>query len=147
MNYKSLIASAMTFALLTSAVGCDDKNEESSSSSMPESSTAEISETDAVSEETEPTEELIPPTPVEATDENSVTFDDDNFSFASVVDDEGASQGELSVVEVQGNKMLKFTDLSDSMEEEQLNLLVLKILIRYIELSLTFMLMRLLTSL
>lgn len=52
-----------------------------------------------------------PPVPAEADDENAVTFDDGIFSFAEIVcDDKEAADGELSVVEVQGNKMLKFTD-------------------------------------
>ncbi len=52
-----------------------------------------------------------PPAPAEAEDENAVTFDDGDFSFAEIVcDDKEAADGELSVVEVQGNKMLKFTD-------------------------------------
>ncbi len=49
--------------------------------------------------------------PAEASDPNAVTFDDGNFSFASVInDDSDSAHGELSVTEVMGNSMLKFTD-------------------------------------
>lgn len=49
--------------------------------------------------------------PEEASDPNAVTFDDGNFSFASVInDDSDSAHGELSVTEVMGNSMLKFTD-------------------------------------
>lgn len=49
--------------------------------------------------------------PVECSDPNAVTFDDGDFSFASVINDDSESAcGEISVVEVVGNKMLKFTD-------------------------------------
>ena len=49
--------------------------------------------------------------PAEASDPNAVTFDDGDFSFASVINDDGESAfGELDIVEVLGNKMLKFTD-------------------------------------
>lgn len=104
MDYKKLLASALTFSLLAAAAGCDDKN--SSSGTVPESS-GSISD----SAEESATEELIPPVPSEAEDENAVTFDDGDFSFAEIIcDDDESADGELSVVEVQGNKMLKFTD-------------------------------------
>lgn len=49
--------------------------------------------------------------PVEASDPNSVTFDNGDFSFASVInDDDSSAHGELSVVDFMGNNMLKFTD-------------------------------------
>ena len=49
--------------------------------------------------------------PVESSDPNAVTFDDGDFSFASVINDDNESAcGELSVTEVMGNRMLKFTD-------------------------------------
>lgn len=52
-----------------------------------------------------------PPKPVEASDPNAVTFDDGSFSFVEVIiDDKRSARGMLSVEEVQGNKMLKFTD-------------------------------------
>ncbi len=49
--------------------------------------------------------------PEQASDPNTVTFDDGDFSFASVInDDDDSAHGELSVVKVLGNNMLKFTD-------------------------------------
>lgn len=120
MDYKKLLASALTFSLLAAAAGCDDKN--SSSGTVPESS-GSISD----SAEESATEELIPPVPAEAEDENAVTFDDGDFSFAEIIcDDDESADGELSVVEVQGNKMLKFTDsgnvdISDRVQKIRIN--------------------------
>lgn len=55
--------------------------------------------------------QIPPPAPAECADPNAVTFDNGDFSFAvPLLDDIDSAQGELSVVEVQGNKMLKFTD-------------------------------------
>lgn len=52
-----------------------------------------------------------PPTPVEASDPNAITFDDGDLSFATVqIDDKDSADGTLSIEEVQGNNMLKFTD-------------------------------------
>lgn len=49
--------------------------------------------------------------PEEASDINAVTFDDGDFSFASVInDDDYSAHGTLSVTQVMGNSMLKFTD-------------------------------------
>ncbi len=118
MDYRKLMASAMVFTMLAAATGCDDKGSESSSSSSSSSaSESSVSENSEVSEESKveateaPTEELTAPSPVEASDPNTVTFDDDDCSFAEVVsDDDAAAIGTLSVVDVQGNKMLKFTD-------------------------------------
>lgn len=60
-----------------------------------------------------------PPLPVESTDENSVDFDDGDFSFASIEKGDDSACGELSVEEIQGNKMLKFTDSGDTMENKR----------------------------
>lgn len=49
--------------------------------------------------------------PEQASDVNAVDFDDGNFSFASVItDDVTSAHGGLSVVNILGNNMLKFTD-------------------------------------
>lgn len=49
--------------------------------------------------------------PEEASDINAVTFDDGDFSFASVInDDDYSAHGTLSVTRIMGNSMLKFTD-------------------------------------
>lgn len=109
MNYKSFIAGAMAFALAACAAGCSDKKD---SDSKPDSN----KETTAPAETTaEPTTEEVtepePPKPVEATDPNTVTFDDGVFDFAfAKTEDDDCAKGEISVVELMGNKMLKFTD-------------------------------------
>lgn len=56
-------------------------------------------------------EELIPPTPAECGDPNAITFDDGDFSFADImVNDPDSAQGELQIVEYDGNPMLAFVD-------------------------------------
>ncbi len=111
MKYRNFIAGAMAFAIAAAASGCGEKSKESSesSSSSVNTTTAETTTEEETTEEA--TEEKIPPEPVEASDPNAVTFDDGDFSFVSVIsDDDKAAVGELSVEEVMGNKMLKFTD-------------------------------------
>lgn len=49
--------------------------------------------------------------PEQAVYPDTVTFDNGDFSFASIIDDDDYSaHGELSVTKVLGNSMLKFTD-------------------------------------
>ena len=117
MKYRNLLAGAMAFALAAAATGCGDKkndNPEPSESSAVNSASETTTEETASEEETteaETEEERLPPEPVEASDPNAITFDDGDFSFASVVtDDDKAASGVLSVEELMGNKMLKFTD-------------------------------------
>ena len=99
MDYRNFIAGAMAFALAACAAGCGEKK---NSDTKSESGTVPVEET---------TEELVPPTPTEATDPNAITFDDGVFDFASVKeDDKYCAKGELSVAELMGNKMLKFAD-------------------------------------
>ncbi len=107
MDYKRLIAGAMALAMAATAASCS--NGSSSSESSSSSSEAAIEAPEPVTEA--PTEELLPPVPAEASDPNAVTFDSGVFPFATpkTVDDDSA-QGQLEVVEVQGNKMLRFTD-------------------------------------
>ncbi|MBQ8297699.1 MAG: hypothetical protein IJX77_07960 [Ruminococcus sp.] len=94
MSYKKLLASAFMFTMLAASAGCAENEDKS--------------------------DEPAAPAPVEASDENAVTFDDDDFSFAEVIcDDSTSAEGELSVVEVQGNKMLKFTDSGNVAMEER----------------------------
>ncbi|MBR4628414.1 MAG: hypothetical protein IKO47_12125 [Ruminococcus sp.] len=84
MNKRYLTAGALAFTLAACTMGCGSKN----SSDKPEA-----------------------PSPVEASDPNTVTFDNGEYSFAAVItSDPDCAHGELSVVEVQGNSMLKFTD-------------------------------------
>ena len=97
MNYRNFIAGAMAFALAACAAGCSDKKgNDAGSDTVPVETT---------------TEELVPPTPTEATDPNAITFDDGKFDFAfAKTEDKDCAKGELSVAELMGNKMLKFTD-------------------------------------
>lgn len=56
-------------------------------------------------------EKDMSPKPVEASDPNAVTFDDGDCSFVKIIcDDDYSSDGVLSVENVKGNNMLKFTD-------------------------------------
>ncbi len=113
MNYRNFIVGAMVFALAATASGCSDGNSDNSGNADKSTSdtitTADITTTAESTEET--TEEKIPPTPTAASDVNTVTFDDGDFSFAEVIsDDAQAAVGTLSVVEVMGEKMLRFAD-------------------------------------
>ena len=109
MNYKSFIAGAMAFALAACASSCGDKNNSDTKSDNKKETSAPVE--DSSDTTTEDTTELEPPTPTEATDPNTVTFDDGKFDFAfAKSEDKDCAVGELSVVEVMGNKMLKFTD-------------------------------------
>lgn len=119
MDYKHLIAGALAFSLAACTAGCSDKSSSSGSSSDTKASTS--ADTTAASSETTTetasgtseatTEKPEPPKPVEASDPNAITFDDGDFSFAEpIIIDKDSAKGTLSVVEVQGNKMLKFTD-------------------------------------
>lgn len=64
-------------------------------------------------------EKLEPPVPTEASDPNAITFDDDDFGFASVNENDiDSAKGVLSVEAVQGNKMLKFTDSGTNLADE-----------------------------
>lgn len=116
MDYKNLIAGAFAFALAASTASCSSSNSDSSSQKTeePETTTAvNVEEETTVEEATEEAteEELIPPVPTECDNPDAVTFDNGDFSFAEIIsDDEAAAVGELSVVEVMGNKMLRFAD-------------------------------------
>lgn len=100
MNYRNLLAGAVTFALAVCAVGCGDKKNSQSDTGNTAETTAEVT-----------TEELIPPVAVENDDPNAVTFDDGRFDFVfDKGDDPDCASGELSVTELMGNKMLKFAD-------------------------------------
>ena len=112
MNYKSFIAGAMAFALAACAAGCSDKKESDSNPDTSKDTTAPVDTT--VPEETteEVTdEELPPPVAVEASDPNTVTFDDGVFDFVTTrSEDKDCASGTLSVTELMGNKMLRFAD-------------------------------------
>lgn len=101
MLYRNFIAGVLAVAMASALAGCSDKK--------ADSDTASQGNNEDITEEV--TEEKIPPVPTEATDVNTVTFDDGVFSFAEAVsDDEQSATGTLSVEELMGNKMLKFTD-------------------------------------
>ena len=128
MNIRKIALFALTLSI-ASAWSCSSDKNSSSEKSAPAATTAEEATVEAETVEIteEATEELIPTTPVEATDPNSVTFDDGEFGFATVIsDDDAAAVGTLSVEEVQGNKMLKFTDdgsvpLADKVQKISIN--------------------------
>ncbi len=95
-------------------VGC---SQEKNSSATPETDVPDASPVEVTQAETEET--LPPPTnaPFPEADPNAVTFDDGNFSFIAVVqDDDTAVDGSLSVETIDGNAMLKFTDNSTTAE-------------------------------
>lgn len=113
MEMKKMLAVFAAMTMAVAVTGCtNNENNTAPETSKPaettESPTEEI--TEAPTEE--PTEEeLIPPSPAECDDPNALTFDDGDFSFAQPkLDDVDSAQGILSVEEVQGNKMLKFSD-------------------------------------
>lgn len=109
MNIRKILAVFGAVGMTAAMFGC---SESQSSEPIDDSSAAEESIPQPVTqgeEETEPLPE--PPVPEECSDPNGITFDDDDFSFAAIMaDDPDSAQGELSIEEVQGNKMLKFTD-------------------------------------
>lgn len=118
MEYKKIFAGAMALTLAAALAACGDGESSSPESSEPTTEAATEAETEA---ETEPAteEELEPPVPAEADDPNAVTFDDDDFSFASAKTvDPDSAQGTLEIVEVQGNKMLRFTDEGNAAADE-----------------------------
>ena len=95
MEYKKILASALTLTLAAAAAGCGDKGSSSESSEATTASTEPS--TVAATEAT--TEELEPPKPVEASDPNAITFDDGDFSFAEPkTTDDDSAQGTLEVV-------------------------------------------------
>ena len=108
---KKLILCFVLPALVLTGCGQNtDSSQTPAENADSETLSAEI--TEAQTEETLPlpTHAAFP-----EADPNAVTFDDGNFSFASVVnDDDTAAEGELSVETVDSNAMLKFTDTSTS---------------------------------
>lgn len=111
MEMKRILAFFAALAMAAAVTGCEKKEDSSQPSQTVETTEAPTEEeTEAPTEEiTE--EELIPPSPAECDDPNAITFDDGDFSFAEPnVYDVDSAQGILSVEEVQGNKMLRFSD-------------------------------------
>lgn len=110
---KRILAAIAAFFTAVGACSCGSKDSSSSESSSEVQTTEAVTEntTEAMNEETTEETTKEPPVPAEASDPNTVTFDNGDFSFAKVINDDGHSAaGELSVAELAGNKMLKFTD-------------------------------------
>ena len=100
--WLTLLLAAMLGMTIT---GCSNANTQS---------TAPTEEATEVTTAEETTEEVTePPTnaPLAEGDANACTFDDMDESIAElIVDDDTAADGKLSIAEIDGNKMLKFTD-------------------------------------
>lgn len=102
MNLKKITAASSLLFMIVMLTSCAEKNSSSYNSEYSSSFSKSEDATEAA---------LEPPTPAECSDPNAVTFDDGDFSFASVLlDDPDSAQGELDIVTVNGNPMLKFTD-------------------------------------
>ena len=85
MNYKKIFAVIFSVFSFIFCISCNSREDEQT---VPQS-----------------------PVPAECSDPNAVTFDSDDISFAKIItDDSSSAEGELSVAEVQGNRMLKFAD-------------------------------------
>ena len=123
MKKNFLLLSLMT-AMLLSAAACGsgaDSQAESQTPTEAATSAAEVTEAPTEEETVPPTNAAFP-----EADPNAVTFDDGNCDFAAIVcDDSGSADGTLSVEEVDGNFMLKYTDTATT--EENLGELVQKV--------------------
>jgi hypothetical protein len=111
---KTLICSALLAAAVTlSACGAQGTPTETAAPTEAVSETETIEET---AEET--TEEVTEPAtnaPFPEADPNACTFDEVGADVASnYVDDKQSAKGTLSIVEIDGNKLLKFTDESSN---------------------------------
>ena len=110
MKYRKTMAGTLALILAVCAAGCAKKDSDTKSDNTEPTTTTAATTAEATTEEPT-TEEKQPPTPVECDDPNAVTFDDGNFDFATAKsEDPDCASGELSVEELMGNKMLKFTD-------------------------------------
>lgn len=113
MKLKKTLVFITAMTITAAFTGCanEEKNTEPETSKPVETTEAPTEEiTEAPTEEVTE-EEPIPPSPAECDDPNAITFDDGDFSFAQPkLDDVDSAQGILSVEEVQGNKMLRFSD-------------------------------------
>lgn len=113
MDLKRLIAVLAAMAMTAAFTGCEKKESISEPETSKPAETTEVPTEEITEAPTEEVteEELIPPSPAECDDPNAITFDDGDFSFADTkLDDVDSAQGILSVEEVQGNKMLRFSD-------------------------------------
>lgn len=113
MKLKKALVFITAMTLTAAFTGCanEEKNTEPETSKPMETTEAPTEEITEAPTEEATEEELIPPSPAECDDPNAITFDDGDFSFADTkLDDVDSAQGILSVEEVQGNKMLRFSD-------------------------------------
>lgn len=116
MKKRVLLALLAAMALSVTACGGEtDSKTDSTASETDASSAAEATEAET-EEEVIPTHAAFP-----EADVNAVTFDDGNFAFATIIcDDDTSADGTLSVEELDGNPMLKYTDATttaDNMAE------------------------------
>ena len=114
MDSKKIIAGVLAFALASAITGCGKEETASSqqSAAPTEAATeAAVEEVTVAEAETVTEPEPEPEHPVEASDPNTVDFSDGEFGFASPkTADADSAQGTLEIAEVEGNKMLRFTD-------------------------------------
>lgn len=103
---KKYLFCLLAVLLLT---GCSQDT--TSSTALSSAQETEPADTEPVTEEE--TLPLPTNTPFPEADPNAVTFDDGQYGFVSVVnDDDTCAEGTLSVEKIDGNAMLKFTDQS-----------------------------------
>ncbi len=112
MKFRKMMLPLLAAMLCMTGCGGDKKTEDSAESAAETAAATEAAAAEVTEGETE--EEVIPTNAAfPDSDPNAVTFADGNFSFASVVvDDDASAEGELSVVQIDNNYMLKFTDTS-----------------------------------
>lgn len=113
MKHKKILAFIAAMTITAAFTGCEKKESISEPETSKPAETTEVPTEEITEAPTEEVteEELIPPSPAECDDPNAITFDDGDFSFADTkLDDVDSAQGILSVEEVQGNKMLRFSD-------------------------------------
>ncbi len=108
MDVKRIIAGLSAFAMAAVLTGCGAGK--SSETAPTEPPTEEVTEAETEAPTEEPTEPE-PPHPAEASDPNAIDFNDGRFDFASCkTTDDDSANGTLEIAEVEGNKMLRFTD-------------------------------------
>ncbi len=106
MKKRILLALLAAMALSLTACGGETDSKTDSAESVADTSAAEEVTEEETEEEVIPTHAAFP-----EADVNAVTFDDGNFAFATIIcDDDASADGTLSVEELDGNPMLKYTD-------------------------------------
>lgn len=115
---RKYISGLVILLLASCLTGCRQEQKTESDSTIPETTEAVTDKnTDAETEETQP----LTNAPFPKADINAHTFDDGEFRFVEIInDDDTCAEGMLSVENLDGNFMLKFTDTStnaDNLEE------------------------------